>query len=104
MRLVHRRCFPVDHYVLVDTAGDTAPERLIAEAQRQAEALALRSTGDPQRFTLIFNGARLARRAIPHVHIVCARSRFHKGLIYLLIGLKNLVADLLPAAERKAGG
>lgn len=92
MQLVHRRSFPVDHYVLIDPEGLAEPGSLIAEARRQAETLALRSTGDASNFTLIQNGTRLARRDWPHVHIVCTRTRFRKGLIYLLIGIKNLLA------------
>lgn len=42
---------------------------------------------------MIQNGARLARRDWPHVHIVCARTRCQKGLMYLLLGLKNLLPD-----------
>ena len=61
MQLVHRRRFPIDHYVLVDRDGHIDPQALIAEARRQAEALAKRSTGDAANFTLIQNGARLAR-------------------------------------------
>lgn len=93
MQLVHRRRFPVDHYVLVDHDGNVDPQALIAEARRQAEALAERSTGNAANFTLIQNGARLARRDWPHVHIVCARTRCQKGLMYLLLGLKNLLPD-----------
>jgi hypothetical protein len=92
MELVHRRRFPVDHYVLIDPKGLSDPHALIAEARRQAEVLALRCTGDARNFTLIQNGPRLARRDWPHVHIVCTRTRFRKGLIYLLIGIKNLLA------------
>lgn len=94
MQLVHRRSFPVDHYVLIDPEGLMEPHTLIAEARRQAEALALSSTGDARNFTLIQNGSRLARREWPHVHIVCTRTRFRKGLIYLIIGVKNLLAGL----------
>jgi hypothetical protein len=90
MQLIHRRSFPVDHYVLVDNDGDSSPDRLIAEARRQAEGLALHSTGDAQSFTLIQNGSLLARRSWPHVHIICARSRFQKGMLYLVIGFKNV--------------
>lgn len=95
LRLVHRRRFPVDHYVLVDSDGQSPPERLIAEARRLAEALALRSTGDARNFTLIQNGSRLARRDWPHVHVACTRTRFRKGLIYLYIGFRNLLAGLV---------
>lgn len=91
MELIHRRRFPFDHYVLVDMDGTIPPEALIAEAWRQAGVLAQQSTGDARNFTLIQNVSRLARRDWPHVHIVCARTRFQKGLVYLLIGLKNLV-------------
>ena len=91
MELIHRRHFPVDHYVLVDVDGTVPPGTLIAEAWRQAPMLALTSTGDARNFTLIQNGSKLARREWPHVHIVCAKTRFQKGLIYLFIGLKNLI-------------
>ena len=94
MQLVHRRSFPVDHYVLIDPDGLSDPHTLIAEARRQAETLALRSTGDARNFTVIQNGSRLARREWPHVHIVCTRSRFQKGLIHLYIGFKNLLSGL----------
>lgn len=94
MRLVHRRSFPVDHFVLLDPEGRTRPDELIAAARRQAEALALRCTGDAGNFTLFQSGAGLARRAWPHVHIVCTRTRFRKGLIHLYIGLRNLLAGL----------
>jgi hypothetical protein len=94
MQLVHRRSFPVDHYVLIDPDGLLDPHTLIAEARRQAETLALRSTGDARNFTVIQNGSSLARREWPHVHIVCTRSRFQKGLIYLYIVFKNLLAGL----------
>ncbi len=94
MQLVHRRSFPVDHYVLIDTEGLLEPHLLIAEARRQAEALALRSTGDARNFTLIQNGPRLARREWPPVHIVCTSTRFRKGLIYLFIGIKNVLAGM----------
>lgn len=91
MQLFHRRSFPVDHFVLVDESGAVPPEQLMVEARRRAEGLAQRATGDARNFTLIHNGAGVARRERPHVHIVCARSRLHKALVYLLIGLKNLV-------------
>lgn len=94
MQLVHRRSFPVDHYVLIDSDGLAEPHALIAEAHRQAQGLALRCTGDARNFTLIQNGPLLARREWPHVHIVCTRTRFRKGLIYLFIGFKNLLAGL----------
>jgi hypothetical protein len=94
MQLVHRRRFPVDHYVLFDPDGLSSPERLMLEACRQAGTLALRSTGDARNFTLIQNGPCMARRNWPHVHIVCTRTRFRKGLIYLYIGVKNLLAGL----------
>jgi hypothetical protein len=91
MQLIHRRHFPFDHFVLVDEDGDCPPETLIASARREAESIALRVTGDRNKFTLIHNGGALARCAMPHVHIVCARTRMQKALIYLLIGLKNLL-------------
>ena len=91
MRLIRRRRFPVDHFVLIDDESRASPERLVAEARKRAEALAEETTGRRDHFTLIHNGAGVARRAKPHVHIVCARSRWQKGLIYLLIGLKNLL-------------
>ncbi len=94
MQLVHRRRFPVDHYVLIDPEGLLPPGTLIAEARRQAETLALRSTGDARNFTLIQNGPGLARREGPHVHIVCTTTRFRKGLIYLFIGFKNVLASV----------
>ena len=97
MQLIHRRHFPVDHFVLVDEDGQCPPDMLMASARREAENIALRVTGDRNKFTLIHNGGSLARRAMPHVHIVCARSRLQKAFIYLLIGVKNL----LPAG---AGG
>ena len=90
MQLIHRRHFPVDHYVLVDDAGTWPPHLLVAEAQRRAGPLAANATGDARNFTLIHNGPGLARRAMPHVHIFCAASRFEKALIYLVIGIKNL--------------
>ena len=91
MRLIHRRHFPVDHFVLVDEHGEYRPEALIAAARREAERLALRVTGDRSKFTLIHNGGALARYPQPHVHIVCARTRMQKALIYLLIGIRNLL-------------
>ncbi len=90
MQLIHCRHFPVDHYVLVCASGEIGP--LLTEARRRAESLARASTGDPRNYCLMFSGERLARRAVPHVHIICARSRFLKGLAYLYIGLKNLFA------------
>jgi len=108
MQLIHRRHFPVDHYVLVDEIGNVAPHRLVAEARRRAGRLAAAATGDAQNFTLIHNGSGLARRAMPHVHIICAATRFQKALIYLLIGIKNLLpgnrdlpAGPMPSATRK---
>jgi hypothetical protein len=97
VRLIHRRHFPVDHYVLVDEAGTVTGEQLIAEARRRAEGLAERSTGDRHGFTLIHNGAGIARRADPHVHIICARSRRWKGLVLLVIAIKNLLPFFDPA-------
>ncbi|HEY8023361.1 MAG TPA: hypothetical protein VIF60_02260 [Burkholderiaceae bacterium] len=90
MQLIHRRHFPVQHYVLVDEDLEFTPEALLAMARSQASHLAELTTGDASNFTLIHNGEGLARRAKPHVHIVCARSRFGKALVYLAIGLKNL--------------
>lgn len=91
MQLIHRRRFPVDHYVLVDEDRSMPAGQLLAEARRRAERLAEDSTGDSGSFTLIHNGAGIARRALPHVHIICARTRRLKALIYLYIGLKNLL-------------
>lgn len=96
LRLLHRRRFPVQHYVLVDTTRCTAPAVLLAIARRHAEAVSMRATGHPDRFTLIHNGGGIARRALPHVHIVCTGSRLHKGLMYVLLGLKNLCEALRP--------
>lgn len=98
LRLVHRRHFPVDHYVLIDERGDIPAGALIAEARERAETLAAASTGSRNRFTLIYNGSELARRAKPHVHIICARSRTQKALVYFYIALRNLYADLVGAA------
>lgn len=47
--------------------------------------------GNAHAFTLVHNGSAIARRNDPHVHIFCTRSRVQKGLLYLVIGLKNLV-------------
>jgi len=91
MQLVHRRHFPVEHFVLIDEEEHLAPDALVALARRKAERLARAVTGDSRKFTLIHNGDGLARRMHPHVHIVCAHSRWQKALIYLLIGLKNLL-------------
>jgi hypothetical protein len=91
MQLIHRRHLPVDHYVLVDEAGTLPPQFRVAEARRCAGPLAASATGNAQNFTLIHNGAGLARRSVPHVHIICAASRFEKALIYLIIGIKNLL-------------
>ena len=91
MRLIRRRRFPVDHYVLVDDAGLGEAEDLLAHARRRAELLALQSTGNAQNFTLIHNGAGLARCPAAHVHIVCTRSCRGKALVYLMMGLKNLL-------------
>lgn len=90
MRLLHRRRYPIDHYVLIDDHGTLPADELVASARRQAEALARKSTGNAQGFTLIHNGAGIARRQTPHVHILCTRTRFQKGLLYLVIGIKNL--------------
>ena len=90
MQLIHRRHFPVEHYVLIDENGELSPASLVALARSHAEKLAEAVTGDKNKFTLIHNGEGLARRARPHVHIVCAHSRFQKALIYFIIGLKNL--------------
>jgi hypothetical protein len=90
MRLLQRRRFPVAHFVLIDDAARLAPERLVGIARRGAERLARRCGYGPQHFTLIHNGSGLARRALPHVHIVCARARWQKALVYLYIGFKNL--------------
>lgn len=91
MQLIRRRHFPVDHYVLVDESGTVPAAQLVAEARCRAAVLAQRCTGDRDNFTLIHNGAGFARRALPHVHIICARSRRQKALIYLFMGLKNLL-------------
>jgi hypothetical protein len=91
MRLVHQRHFPIDHYVLIDEGGDLEPGYLVAEAWHQALHLAAESTGASGNFTLIHNGSGIARRSKPHVHIVCTRTRFQKGLLYILIGIKNLL-------------
>ena len=91
MVLIHRRRFPLDHFVLVDAERTLPPDQLVAEARRRAAVLADASTGDAQAFTLMHNGSGIARRDDPHVHIFCTRSRVRKGLLYLVIGVKNLV-------------
>lgn len=91
MQLLCRRRFPVLHYVLIDPTGQASDRQLLRAAREQATRLAIEATGQGENFTLIYNGRLLARVAKPHVHIVLARSRWHKGLIYLLIGLKNLL-------------
>jgi len=91
MQLILRRHFPVLHYVLIDECREFTPEALLATACVHASRLAQAATGDPGNFTLIHNGDGLARRPKPHVHIVCARSRLQKALIYILIGFKNLI-------------
>jgi hypothetical protein len=100
LTLLHRRRFPVQHYVLVDLARSATPEALLAAARRHAEVVSLRLTGHADRFTLIHNGGGIARRALPHVHIVCTGSRWQKGLMYVLLGLKNLA---VPCFDRDAG-
>jgi hypothetical protein len=90
--LIHRRRFPVDHFVLVVDNGSVDPEVMMLIAHRRASDLALRTTGDRGNFTLIHNGSALARRPDAHVHIVCAGSRAQKAMMYLLIGLKNLLS------------
>jgi len=104
MRLIHRRRFPVDHFVLVDESRMLSPERLLARARRYAGVLAAMSTGNAQCFTLIHNGAGIARYEDPHVHIICAQSRIQKGLIYLFIGLKNLVPVFLHLMPQRRRG
>lgn len=99
LRLLHRRSFPVQHFVLVDSCSTTPPSALLATARRHAQAISLQTTGHPDRFTLIHNGGGIARRALPHVHIVCTASRWHKGLMYVLLGLKNLAEALLPGTR-----
>ena len=100
MRLVQHRRFPVAHFVLIDErVSATTTEHLVSVAHRCAELLAARCNGDARHFTLIHNGSGLARCPDPHVHIVCARTRFQKGLIYLFIGLKNIF-NLAPARAR----
>ena len=91
MRLVHRRRFPLDHFVLIDDEHAMPPDQLVAEARRRAATLANGITGNAHAFTLVHNGSAIARRNDPHVHIFCTRSRVQKGLLYLVIGLKNLV-------------
>ena len=90
MRLIHRRRVPVDHYVLVAGPRD-APARLLHRAGRIAALLSGRSVGRTDGYTLIHNGAGVARRSTPQVHIVCSGTRMAKGLMYLLIGLRNLL-------------
>jgi hypothetical protein len=91
VQLIRRRRFPVHHYVLVDDGHAVSATQLVAEARRRAGPLAERCTGDRDSFTLIHNGCGIARRAVPHVHIICTRSRRQKALIYFFMGLKNLL-------------
>ena len=90
MLLIHRRHFPVDHYALFDDVGTWPPHLLVAEAHRRAGPLPANATGDASNVTLIHNVPGLVRRAMPHVHIFCAASRFEKALIYIIIRIKNL--------------
>jgi len=91
MQLVLRRRHPVVHYVLIDEHRCISTARLLAAAERHALRLALQTSGDCRKFTLIHNGSGMARRPLPHVHIICARTRWQKALVYLFIGLRNLL-------------
>ena len=91
MRLVLRRRHPVAHYVLIADQPGVGHGQLLQAARRHAARLAKKVSGDSSKFTLIHNGSGLARRALPHVHIVCAKTRWQKALVYLYIGLRNLL-------------
>lgn len=98
---MHRRRLPFNHFVLLDEKSTQGSAELLLEAIRVAPGLALRAAGHPDRYTLIHNGAMLARKPLAHVHIVCTRSRFWKGVAYVLIGLKNLIGSATHSCKRK---
>jgi len=71
--------------------GDEDVVALLACAERLARRLARERLGDPQCYTLLFNGAGTRRRGLPHVHIILARGVREKRWALLCLALKRVL-------------
>lgn len=68
---------------------DDAVAEMLAIALRMARDLGAKTFNDDEAFTIIHNGHSVSRSNGPHIHIVCLRSRWHKGWFYFVLALKN---------------
>lgn len=87
--------FVRDYFVLdVDLSiGPPTPDEigeLLAVAHGAARELAARLRGDPDAFSLLYNGGRARRRPWPHVHLVLAADPAEKRRAYVALSLKRL--------------
>lgn len=93
LRVVRGRLPGVSRYFLLlgeeGSAGAPFPWH---EARELARALAREELGDPEAFTLLYNGARTRRRPWPHVHVLLARSVAEKRWALLCYHLKHLTS------------
>lgn len=91
LRVVRGRLPGVHRYYLL-VAEDPRPEAPFPWAQASLEAaeLARAELGDPEAFTLLYNGARTRRRPWPHAHVLLARSVAEKRWALLCYHLKHL--------------
>lgn len=66
-------------------------QELLLLAHRIGRMMASRHYGDPECYTLMYNGARTRRKPWPHVHLLIARSVSDKRRGVLFLQLKHLL-------------
>lgn len=91
------RHYHVLHVRPEDPAGpptDAEVDQILLLATRVARALGRRHLGDPECFSVIFNGARTRKSPGVHVHIVPTGSVAHKRLAFLALVSKRWLRRL----------
>jgi hypothetical protein len=90
LRVQRGRLPGVAHYYLLVATGQSSQSFPWQAAQELAAELALTELGDPEAFTVLYNGARTRRCPWPHVHVILARTVAEKRCALLCFHLKHL--------------
>lgn len=95
-RLARSRVPFVRHYFVLHAAGEAEAGRdalgaMWRAAYQVARRLAEQYQGDPECFSVLFNGGRTRRRPWPHFHIVVTGSLSEKRRALVCISLKRLL-------------
>lgn len=86
-----------NYFVLsLETRNPTADEEaaFFVAAHQRARELALLRYGNPGCYSLVYNAGGLRRRDWPHFHLLLARSRRQKRVLFALLWLKGPLAVL----------